>query len=573
MLSFKSMPLLCAGVILMAMPADLLAKRVVCIDGPHDNDAFINNHEGWERQNAADDTIILVGGSLTDCLAQVEDGDELVIIAHGVNEGEGFFWGGQAYYGFGDGEEEMPLPDGFSDLTGISIDFCACWSTRDPDGADGEDTSLADKISDAVDAGASVNGFTDLAFSSSCFTVTTIAGSGATAADIKKAEDALKNDPSWSNRPPHNRPIEDGEELDTDLSSAQSIVDAAVGEGKITVGITYKRPVNRTVDQATDEEQIAKSGGIVVGNCGCNSPDEICGMHLITIEEENHSLPVIVDVPSLLPEGLFSNFKDWVFTHPQQPGGLLVLNDIRMFQTSPSTPLFDLGEISSFDAALQVICDIEMEGEVFEEQSGFGSATITAEQMPYSNGVEGFYFNLVLDGFNVNFPTPNGPLSIEAITPNQTGGGFLSAIPAGSGWEVESSLFLTPNVLLEGVQGSGCGGMTLKYRCEFITEGCTEQSAANYSACAGFDDGSCSGSTTGCTYPSASNYNPAAQFDDGSCVFVGCTDPEANNFNPFATNDNGTCTFAAPCVGDLDYNGTRGIGDLLIFLGVFSEPC
>jgi len=55
----------------------------------------------------------------------------------------------------------------------------------------------------------------------------------------------------------------------------------------------------------------------------------------------------------------------------------------------------------------------------------------------------------------------------------------------------------------------------------------------------------------------------------------GCTYPLAPNFNPAATMDDGSCEWTAEpaCVGDLDNDGAISVGDLLILLGVFGDPC
>lgn len=51
-------------------------------------------------------------------------------------------------------------------------------------------------------------------------------------------------------------------------------------------------------------------------------------------------------------------------------------------------------------------------------------------------------------------------------------------------------------------------------------QGCTDPSAANYSASAEKEDGSCT-YVYGCNDSSAINFDPIAQFSDGSCIFQG----------------------------------------------------
>lgn len=72
-------------------------------------------------------------------------------------------------------------------------------------------------------------------------------------------------------------------------------------------------------------------------------------------------------------------------------------------------------------------------------------------------------------------------------------------------------------------------------------------------------------------------YNPWAQ-EGGECEgfsLAGCTYPSAINFVPSATSDDGSCAFvlAAPCPGDLDEDGTVGIGDLLVLLANIGSVC
>ena len=61
----------------------------------------------------------------------------------------------------------------------------------------------------------------------------------------------------------------------------------------------------------------------------------------------------------------------------------------------------------------------------------------------------------------------------------------------------------------------------------------------------------------GCTYVDALNYNSAATTDNGSCLYE--------------NNDNETVW--ATCYGDLNGNGTVGIGDLIEFLAVYGTSC
>ena len=82
--------------------------------------------------------------------------------------------------------------------------------------------------------------------------------------------------------------------------------------------------------------------------------------------------------------------------------------------------------------------------------------------------------------------------------------------------------------------------------------GCTDPLSMEFSPFAGEDDGSCATPLVfGCTYQDADNYNPAANMEDGSCEFTG----------------------GSSCPTDIDGDGSTAVGDLLIILGSFGQPC
>lgn len=93
------------------------------------------------------------------------------------------------------------------------------------------------------------------------------------------------------------------------------------------------------------------------------------------------------------------------------------------------------------------------------------------------------------------------------------------------------------------------------------------------------NEGEGGGFLSGCTYAFACNFNPAAILDDGSCEITscaGCTWPEADNYDPMALFDDGSCIGPngdTDCPGDLDGNGLISVQDMLLFLGLFGEPC
>ena len=62
---------------------------------------------------------------------------------------------------------------------------------------------------------------------------------------------------------------------------------------------------------------------------------------------------------------------------------------------------------------------------------------------------------------------------------------------------------------------------------------------------------------------------------DLACQTPGCTYPDADNYAADATTDDGTCTFTTggTCVGDLNYDETVSVADMLLLLGAFGTDC
>jgi len=120
-----------------------------------------------------------------------------------------------------------------------------------------------------------------------------------------------------------------------------------------------------------------------------------------------------------------------------------------------------------------------------------------------------------------------GTLHDSQIAVYATCGGSFIACDEDAGAGYHASLTLDCSTLTAGntyyIQVDGFAGergtCTLSVSAASIG-GCTNATAANYSACATFDDGSCS--NLGCTNATACNYNANATVDDGSCCFSTC---------------------------------------------------
>jgi hypothetical protein len=167
--------------------------------------------------------------------------------------------------------------------------------------------------------------------------------------------------------------------------------------------------------------------------------------------------------------------------------------------------------------------------------------------------------------------------------------------------------------------------------CEYGTcPGCTDPTACNYNPTVSEDDGwceycSCNDCSDGCTNIEACNYDSNAISDDGSCLeydecgvcggsgiaendcdcegnqldaigvcggdceddynsngvcddqeVYGCTYIDSPSFDASATVDDGSCVYDIIdnfCPADLNYNGTVGTPDLLLFLSAFGNVC
>jgi hypothetical protein len=80
----------------------------------------------------------------------------------------------------------------------------------------------------------------------------------------------------------------------------------------------------------------------------------------------------------------------------------------------------------------------------------------------------------------------------------------------------------------------------------------------------------------GCTYEEACNYNDVAMEDDGSCDFSCHTDPGMCGFGTVWDAELLLCVLLPtddPCPNDLNGDGNITIGDLLILLTDFNQPC
>jgi hypothetical protein len=254
-----------AAILFVASAAD--AKRVICIDGA--GDTFLNNAEGYYRVNQFPGDVISRGGSLTDCMAQLQDGDGLYIVTHGGNNGGNFTWGGMQYTGFGNGAGLMPVPAGFDTRRRVDVQLVWCYSARDPDG-NGPEKPFRQKMVDAL--GGPNSGNTAGGYLNPVIARVTYSVRGGTRAQQQAALKCLGDDRTWLSNPPVNRP---GAQA-TQLTAAQTIVDNCAGAGG---AVTVVIPNRVGTDQQTgywhpfEEFQIAACACETCDDCGC--PDAI----------------------------------------------------------------------------------------------------------------------------------------------------------------------------------------------------------------------------------------------------------------------------------------------------------
>lgn len=254
----------------LAATTPLQAKHVYCIDhDPADEDGFLTSAEGWIRANADASDVISLDGSLTDCLAMVEDGDQLTIVAHAADGGEGFEWGGTKYYGFGG--TDMPVPPNFNKLQAVSVHFVSCWSD-DPEPLE---DNLLQKILEAMGGPTNENTGRGYAETVKC-RPTVVCGTNAPMTDAEFAtwdsliNVALHDDESWVDYPPPNR--SDPAPIPNQLTKAREILEAA--------DIINPKPMSYRIEYSAPYEvpEFAEGGEAAVFEVYCEvaEPDVIC---------------------------------------------------------------------------------------------------------------------------------------------------------------------------------------------------------------------------------------------------------------------------------------------------------
>jgi hypothetical protein len=87
-------------------------------------------------------------------------------------------------------------------------------------------------------------------------------------------------------------------------------------------------------------------------------------------------------------------------------------------------------------------------------------------------------------------------------------------------------------------------------------------------------DNVCEDECYGCTYAEACNFNPEANIEDGTCSFSCWSNANACGLGTVWNEDSAACVpDPDPCVGDLNYDNTITVSDLLILLNVMFGDC
>jgi hypothetical protein len=227
-----------AFVVILASASPVVAqKKVICIDNAGGAQSrFLNNHEGYERAlGIGPNGVVQIGGNLTDCLAMVANGDELVIIAHGAPGS--FTFGGQNYTAFTamgpPAPGELLVPAGFANLMNVRVRFCSCFSMNDPPGPD---TAMTAKILNAMGGAGRGHNVTGFNGTSGTAPVPTLCLG--TPAQRTMAANDLNANLGWRQNAPANRPNTGGAgQPANQRTAAQAQADALLGAGVVTVKI------------------------------------------------------------------------------------------------------------------------------------------------------------------------------------------------------------------------------------------------------------------------------------------------------------------------------------------------
>lgn len=541
-------------ILLSLLTLSLSAKKVVCIApdvpppagaSPNDNVA-INIAEGYHRSIAKDDDEFHKCANLEDlksCIDSLDNGDKLVVIAHGVKGEVGFIWGPDTVRSWAD----MEFNDDWENLQNIEVHLGMCYSTREHthSNPDKSGNTRRDIFKPLFGDSIKITGYNDIVFSSACLRI------DCTDPSLNQSQrDAIallaymlleKGQFNWMAYPPHNRP-------DVGYSMKQAALDyvnSKLAPYSVNIEVFFKTPYEDT------EPNLGYSyinGRIVYGK-------EIPG------DAGNWAEWLIQNMPTLfwfhIPDGLLPAsggwssgwwFTDFFLYESVQP--VRVRNvSFTGFENQISLPDEGLQEIvpnpifGSFDVSYD-------EGHSYTTIPAMGILDVEIGQVVAGEVVDTSVFSMTPVAFHMQGLPPYDDMSIEMSTFFEPRGyGAIAQSPEGT--QIAAGMTMLLSLTKQGFApavASMPAHITLA--CDNPHAGCMDPEAVNYDVCAFEDDGSCLPQIPGCIYPDAINYYEEATVDDGSCSFE-----------------------IAACPGDFNDDGLISTTDLLSFLALFGAVC
>lgn len=524
------------------------AKTIVCIAPPSNapGDGTLNSMEGYERSRMKPGDVISTCQNpgkqcLQDCINQVQSGDELVIVAHGLSDGSGFVWGGDTIRHFQYGDEGLGNGDTLFLNTNlilaenVKLVLSSCFSGLG-------DPSVANKLGEMFGSLSGTTSYRETVFISACLKITAIPPTDPAYADFI----ALlawwileKGSFDWTRFPPPNRPGADPNQQ----TAAQNYINAFLAPNQVRVEVFYKPPYEAT--------EPTGGSGILNGKSYKGSDLERL-FTLSFLEWILQTLPVIpaVQAADLLvpPQGIYRSDYPLDFYVPELSEHLQFRN-LRLDGFPSRFPLPDPGNEIISSNPITAFCDISNDrGHFFNtiELSGIADFRILRPETQWPGDTLAYVMaplSITLQGAS--------PFGDVLLFSGEPGTGVGVQVDQNGEWLAGATFSSVFQCSLNGLP-SGSPGIPSSFtlQCEQpVPAGCTDPLALNYDPCALQSTEVCHYALSGCTYADALNFNPDASEDDGSCLFV------------------------PACNGDLDNDGLRNVGDLLILLSVYSLPC
>jgi hypothetical protein len=531
---------------------DVQAKKIVCVAPPSNNtgDGFLNSAEGYERSTMKPGDVIVNCNNpgkdcLKACIEQAQDGDELVIIAHGLEDGEGFVWGNDTIRHFIDenavpiGPDELGLNTNLGNINNVKITFKTCYSNLD-------DPSLPEKLGNFFGDNVKLKGFTKKAYASACLKITVIIPLFPSLEDAvamlvwKYLESGLV--PDWTRFPPANR----NGVIPNQQSVAQDLANQFLnGLFNVTVEVFYKPAY---------EADNPNFGTAILNGKSYKGSDYLDQATHSVLAWELQNIPTLQlqSSPDELcpPAGFYKSPDIMRFYVPENKEHIQIRN-LRFEGFTTRNPLLPPAQELIVPNPLIAYFEISNDdGHSFTEIQTDGFVEMRAVVPDLSQADDTLIYALYPVVLSLNGLSPFGTVELS-LDPSYSPRGVAANVMGESGFESAGYFSAAYLLHLDGAPTvSSCVPVNVVLTCA---------SATAFS----------------CTDPAAHNYNPCALQNDGSCEpeLFGCTYPDANNYQADATIDDGSCLFSNSCLGDLDGNWMINVGDVLILLAAYGSIC